>query len=69
MKYPASLLLFVFAAVCALLGLEWYETHGGPVLIPPRDIIFVILLVSPLASVLNTVARCRSRVKKGPVAG
>lgn len=61
MKYPVSFIAFSLVVICALLGLEWSETHGGPVLIPPKDILFVILLVSPLATVLYTVARCRPR--------
>ena len=62
-KLPFRFLVFTLATVCALIGLEWFETHGGPVLIPPRDILFVILLVSPLATVLYTMARCRPRRK------
>ena len=69
MKYPVRFLLFVFATVCALLGLEWFETHGGPVLIPPKDIVFVILLVSPLATALNALVRCHLRVKGSPAVG
>lgn len=69
MKYPASAILFTFAAVCALLGLEWFETHGGPVLIPPRAIVFAIMQVSVLAPVLNALARCRQRVKDAPNLG
>ncbi len=62
-KFPFRFLVFTLVAVCALIGLEWVETHGGPVLIPPRDIVFVILLISPLTTVLYTVARCRPRGK------
>ena len=68
-KYPVPFLLSVFAAVCALLGLEWLEMHGGPVLIPPKDIVFAILIVSPLATALNALVRCHLRVKRSPAAG
>jgi len=68
-KYPVPFLLFVFAAVCALLGLEWLETHGGPVLIPPKDIVFAILIVSPLAIALTALVRCHLRVKGSPAVG
>ena len=67
MKYSFSFLLFILAAVCALLGLEWFETHGAPVLIPPKDILFAIVLVSPLTTILYTVSRCRPRRKTGAV--
>lgn len=69
MKYPVRFLLFVFAAVCALLGLEWFETHGEPVLIPLKDIVFAILLVSPIAIALNALVRCHLRVKGSPAVG
>ena len=58
MKYTRSFVVFNFAVICVLLALEWYETHGGAVIIPPKDVFFVILLVSPLTTVLYTLNRC-----------
>lgn len=69
MKYPVPFLLFIFTVVSALLGLEWFEMRGGPVLIPPKDIVFAILLVSPLATALNALVRCHLRVKGSPAVG
>jgi hypothetical protein len=64
-KYSVPYLLFVLAAVGALLGLEWSETHGGPVIIPPRDIFLVIVLVPSMTSAIYALIRCRPHARKG----
>ena len=47
------------AAVCALLGLSWYQTHGGPPLVSKQGLVFAMLAVSPLTSILYGVFGCR----------
>ena len=59
-KPRLSFALLNLAVIFALLGLEWYETHGGPVVVPPRDIFLVIALVWPVASLFYGRFGCRS---------
>ncbi len=59
MKSRLTFICLNLAAVCALLGMEWYETHGGPVIIPPRDFIFAMLAVLPVMNVLYALVGCR----------
>ena len=58
LKYSLKFLVFNLAAVCALLGLEWYETHGGVVILPKNAFIYAIVLVSPVMTGLFACFRC-----------
>ena len=58
LKYSLKFLLFNLAAVCALLGLEWYETHGGVVILPKNAFVLAIVLVSPVMTGLFGYVRC-----------
>ena len=59
LKSRVTFILLNLALVCALLALEWYQTHGGPFLLPKEDFLFAILAISPLTSILYALVRCR----------
>ena len=61
MKSSKGFILLNLIAVCALLFVSWYQTHGGPVLLPKQDLLFAILAVSPATSLLYALVRCRPR--------
>ncbi len=63
LKYSLPYLLLTIAFVGAMLGLEWFETHGGPQIIPPRGIIFAIVVFPSLISAVYALSRCRPRKK------
>lgn len=67
LKYSLNFLLFNLAAVCALLALEWYETHGGVVILPKNAFIFAIVLVFPVMTGLYGCARCVFGARRSPL--
>ncbi len=60
-KSSWKIVLINLALVCGLLALEWYETHGGPIVVPTKSFIFLMLLVPPLTTVFYALLRCRPR--------
>lgn len=67
-KVSFKLVLINLVVIGALLALEWYETHGGPVVVPPKSFLFVILMVSPLTTIVYALQRCRPRNEGRPQA-
>jgi hypothetical protein len=59
LKYSLSYLLVTIAFVGAMLGLEWFETHGGPQIIPTRGIVLAIVVFPSLMSAVYALSRCR----------
>ncbi len=61
MKSRLTFICLNLVAVSALLGLGWYQTHGGPVILPKPTLLFAILAVYPLTSLLYAPVGCMWR--------
>jgi membrane protein YdbS with pleckstrin-like domain len=57
-------ILFGLAAVCALMALAWYQTHGGPIVLSKSGFIIAMMAVFALIRVLYALIRCTSRRSK-----
>lgn len=61
-----SFILLNLILVGALLALAWYQTHGGPVILPQQGLLFAIVAVYPLTSLIFVWARCGPGRSKTP---